>query len=85
VQVHVREARGKLPQGATVQVAIGNRALMAEIQINVLSEIEGFIMGKAERDAQTAVICAVDGAFHAVFAISDTSRARHNALLYHNV
>lgn len=71
MQVHVREARGKLPQGATVQVAIGNRALMAEMQINVPSEIEGF-MGKAERDAQTAVICAVDGAVQAVFAISDT-------------
>ena len=55
--------------GTAASVAVGNRAMMAELQISIPKEVEAY-MGKVEANAQTAVVCAVDGAVKAVFAIS---------------
>jgi len=59
-----------LPPGTAASVAVGNRSLMAELQVNIPPEAERFLE-RAEASAQTAVVCSVNGSVAAVFAISD--------------
>lgn len=59
-----------LAAGEVAHVAVGNRALMAELSIDVPAEAERF-MAVAEADAKTAVVAAVDGVAAAVFAVAD--------------
>ena len=62
-----------LPPGATATVAVGNRAMMNKLDVDISAEFEAF-MSQLEDDAQTAVVCAVDGAAVAVFGIAGNSK-----------
>jgi len=60
-----------LALGANAQVTVGNRMMMNSMEVEVTEEFEAF-MTQLEDDAQTAVVCAVDGTAVAVFGIADT-------------
>ena len=67
-----KEESVHVPVGTKVSVAVGNRAMMAELNISIPGDVEAY-MNKVEDDAQTAVLCAIDGTVKAVFAIAGES------------
>ncbi len=65
--------KGVLAEVDGRQVAIGNRALLADAGVSISPEDEG-LASRLEAEGDTAVLLAVDGRLRAVLAVSDVVR-----------